>query len=126
MKDDKTMKMTIWKKIVLLAISVCSSTSALIAADKVETVSLQDLGLNRAVTFPLFSLKPGQTVNRKVPSLGGQPQANAFGTLATVELGYNLKGQSLRLTGKVGIDDGVAKQFTESAEVFVYGDFKKL
>jgi alpha-galactosidase len=124
MKDVQSMKMM--KNLVLLALAVSASTSVLATSNTVETVNLQDLGLNRAVTFPLFSLKPGKTVNGKVPSLGGQAQTNAFGTLATVELGYNLKGQSHRLTGKVGIDDGVAQQFTEGAEVFVYGDFKKL
>lgn len=126
MNNPKFLKMMVAKKRILLALAMSVSTSVLADSNTVETVSLQDLGLNRSVTYPLFSLKPAKTVNGKVPSLGGQAQTNAFGTLATVELGYALKGQSHRLMGKVGIDDGAAQQFTESAEVLVYGDFKRL
>lgn len=110
----------------VLALVIAASTSALASSNTVETVGLMELGLNRAVTFPLFSLKPGKTVNNKIPSLGGEVLTNAFATQGSTELGYNLKGQSLRLTGRVGIDDGVAQRFTESVEVLVYGDFKKL
>ena len=90
-----------------------------------ETVNLMELGLKKAKTF-IVTLKPGKTVDNKVPSLAGKPQTNAFGTVGYCILSYQLKGQAERLSGTVGIDDGVAKKFTESVEVIVYGDNKKL
>jgi len=90
-----------------------------------ESVSLNELGFKTAGTF-VISLKPGQTVDKKIPSLGGKPQANAFGTVGYCILSYQLKGQAERISGMVGIDDGVAKKFTEWVEVIAYGDNKKL
>ena len=90
-----------------------------------ETVNLMDLELKTAKTY-LAALKPGQTVRNKIPSLGGKPLTNAFASLGYCISSYQLKGKAERLTGMVGIDDSVAKTFTESAEFIVYGDNKKL
>ena len=94
---------------------------ALATSNAVETVNLKDLGLQKAPKYAA-----ARVVNGQEPSLGGQPQPNGFMTLGNTVIAYNLKGQSQRLTGKVGIDDVVAKRFTECVEVLVYGDNKKL
>jgi len=114
------MKMMMRNMLVLLALS--AATSALAATSNAsETVNLKDLGLQRAARYATAG-----TVNGQAPSIGGQHQPNAFMTLGNTLITYNLKGQAQRLTGKVGIDDMVAKRFTESVEVLVYGDNKKL
>lgn len=92
----------------------------------VETVNLNDLDIRKSRTTDGIPLKSGKTVKGRVPSLGGKPQSDAFGGMSNMRLTLELKGQAQRLTGMVGIDDGVAQQFTESVEVLVYGDDKKL
>ena len=115
------MKTSSRKVRVLLALAVNAATSALAATNAVETVNLKDLGLKTAARYAVARNVKGQD-----PSLGGKTQPNAFMTLGPTHITYVLKGQAQRLTGKVGIDDGVAKRFTESAEVWVYGDNTKL
>jgi alpha-galactosidase len=109
----------------MLALAMNASAAPLAVSNAIETVNLQDLGLNRAKNF-IAGLKPSKTTNNKVPSLGGTVLTNAFGSLGNCILSYQLKGQSLRLTGVVGIDDSVATTFTEFVDVIVYGDNKKL
>lgn len=87
-----------------------------------ETVKLMDLA-PKTVQKPAAGSKPGKPV--KVLSLGGKPQANAFETVGYGYLLYQLKGKADRLTGMVGLDDGVANTYTETAEIIIYGDNKK-
>lgn len=105
----------------LLALAVSAATSVLAATGTVETVNLKDIALKTACRYA-----GATTVKGKDPSLGGLPRTNAFTTLASTHMTFSLKGQAQRLTGKVGIDDGVAGRFTESADVLVYGDNRKL
>lgn len=90
-----------------------------------ETVSVMDLGLNRASTHA-YALRPGKTVSNKVPSLGGKSMPDAFGVAGNCVLTYDLKGESQRLSGLIGVDDSVDKTFTDSVELQVYGDNKRL
>jgi len=113
-------------KLTLLALALSASTLAFAASTTVETVNLNDLSLLKASVTDGFALKPGKTVNGRVPSFGGEPQTNAFGSMSNFQLTCDLKGQAHRLKGRVGIDDGMAKRFTERVEVLVYGDYKKL
>lgn len=95
------------------------------AAGSDASVSLNDIGFKAAMVC-WAGVKPGKTTTNKVPSLNGQEESNAFGILGNAILMYDLKGQSKKITGKVGIDDSVSGNFTESAEVLIYGDNKKL
>lgn len=113
------------KGLFLLALAVSASTSAFAASNTVETVSVMDLGLNRSSTHA-YALRPGKTVSNKVPSLDGKSMPDAFGVAGNCVLTYDLKGESHRLSGLVGIDDSVDKTFTDSVELQVYGDNKRL
>jgi len=117
--------MKIRKEIGLLAFAVSASTFALAASNTVETVSVMELGLTRASTHA-YALRPGKTVSNKVPSLGGKSMPDAFGVAGNCVLTYDLKGESHRLSGLIGVDDSVDKTFTDSVELQVYGDNKRL
>lgn len=82
-----------------------------------EIVRLMDLS-------PKIASKPGNP--EKVLSFGGKPQTNAFETVGYNSLSYQLKGKSQRLTGVVGFDDSMVKTYTETAEIVIYGDNKKI
>ena len=60
------MKIMTRQHLVLLALAVSASTSALATSNTFETANLMDLGLQKAATFAI-SLKPGKTVNGREP-----------------------------------------------------------
>lgn len=95
------------------------------SSSETQRVTLNELGFKRTPTVWHF-IKPGLTLKNKKPILGGVEQEDAFSVVGNAVMGYNLKGQAKRITGKVGIDDSVADKFTHSAELLIYGDNKKL
>lgn len=120
--------------ILFFVIAQCGGFSALQAQEKPASqsgsngsVSLNELGFKSAGSYG-GKVKTGAEKGKvvSIPSLGGKKLTNAFVTTGYAQLTYQLKGQSMRITGIVGVDDGVAKTFTETAEAIVYGDNKKL
>lgn len=109
------------KNLFHFALCLCVFGSAVAADTGIQTVNLKDFGLKTAAKYGTPRVVKGRD-----PSLGGQPQSNAYTALANTLFTYDLKGQSQSLTGKVGIDDAVANRFTECAEVLIYGDNKRL
>jgi alpha-galactosidase len=104
---------------------VAKVTPAANTSTDVRTVTLIELGLKSALTFA-YEVRPGKTVGNKTPSLGGTPMPDAFGMVGNCILNYDLKGKAERLSGVIGVDDSVDKAITESIEVQVYGDNKRL
>jgi alpha-galactosidase len=97
------------------------SNLAFSTSNAIDTVKLYDIGLKK-----LNKYAPAKTVKGQYPSLGRKPHLNGYMTIANSSMVYSLKGQALRLKGKVGIDDIVAKKFTESVEVLVYVDNRRI
>ena len=91
----------------------------------VSRISLIELANDKA-SSPAQRMKPGKTKDKKDLSLRGKPLPDGFATAGNCNLSYDLKGKGERLSGKIGIDDSADKASTDSVQVQVYGDNKRL
>ncbi len=100
--------------------------SAADSASEPKSVVLSSLGLNKARQYGFWSLEPGRTFDKNIPTLHGMADSKGISSRGAAEIAFDLHRTGTELTGMVGVDDEVMQTYRGPAEGVVYGDGKLL